>query len=61
MIAVSCNLIFTFGDVALANKGNRPPQAMIKLSANCDIKWTVFTTNIAFSLEFTKSNTVLVE
>lgn len=28
----------TFGDVALANKGNRPPQAMIKLSANCEIK-----------------------
>lgn len=51
----------TFGDVALANNGNKPPQAIIKLSANWEIKWTVFTTNIAFSLEFTKSSTLLVE
>lgn len=51
----------TFGEVALASKGNRPPQAIIKLSANCDIKWTVLTTKIAFSLAFTKSNTLFVE
>lgn len=53
--------LLTFGDVALASKGNNPPQAIIKLSANCEIKWTVFTTKIAFSLAFTKSNTLLVE
>lgn len=34
---------------------------MIKLSANCDIKWTVFTTKIAFSLLLTKSSTDFVE
>lgn len=54
-------IIVTLGDVALASKGNRPPHAMIKLSANCEIKCTVFTTNIAFSAELTKSKTLLVE
>lgn len=51
----------TFGDVADARSGNKPPQAIIKLSASCEIKCTVFTTKIAFSLELTKSNTLFVE
>lgn len=51
----------TFGEVADANKGNKPPQAIIRLSANCEIRWTVFTTKMAFSLLFTKSNTDFVE
>lgn len=28
----------TLGDVAEANNGNNPPQAMIRLSDNCDIR-----------------------
>ena len=53
--------ILTFGEVAEANKGSKPPQAMIKLSANCEIKCTVLTTKIAFSPLLTKSKTDLVE
>lgn len=34
---------------------------MIRLSASCDIRCTVLTTKMAFSLEFTKSRTLLVE
>jgi len=34
---------------------------MIRLSANWEIKWTVFTTKIAFSLLLTKSKTDFVE
>lgn len=52
---------FTFGDVADASKGNNPPQAIIKLSDNCEIKCTVLTTNIAFSVPLTKSKTDFVE
>lgn len=51
----------TLGDVADANNGNSPPQAIIKLSDNCEIKCTVLTTNIAFSAPFTKSKTDFVE
>lgn len=51
----------TLGDVADASSGNSPPHAIIKLSDNCEIKYTVFTTKIAFSVPLTKSNTVLVE
>lgn len=47
--------------MAEANKGSNPPQAIIKLSANCDIRCTVFTTNMALSLLFTKSRTDFVE
>lgn len=53
--------MLTFGEVADARSGRSPPQAMIKLSANCEIRCTVFTTKIAFSLLFTKSNTDFVE
>lgn len=52
---------FTFGDVADASKGNSPPQAIIRLSDNCEIKCTVLTTNIAFSVPLTKSKTDFVE
>lgn len=34
---------------------------MIRLSASCEIKWTVLTTKMAFSLLLTKSKTVFVE
>lgn len=51
----------TFGDVAEASNGKSPPQAIIKLSANCEIKCTVLTTNIALSLLLTKSRTDFVE
>ena len=54
-------VVLTFGEVADANKGSNPPQAMIKLSANCEIKCTVLTTKIAFSPLLTKSKTDLVE
>lgn len=47
--------------MADANNGKRPPHAMIRLSASCEIKWTVLTTNIAFSLLLTKSSTDFVE
>uniref|UniRef100_A0A915KAU4 Uncharacterized protein n=1 Tax=Romanomermis culicivorax TaxID=13658 RepID=A0A915KAU4_ROMCU len=40
----------TFGEVAAANKGRRPPQAITRLSTSCEIICTVFTTNTAFSL-----------
>ena len=53
--------VLTFGEVADANKGSNPPQAMIKLSANCEIRCTVLTTKIAFSPLLTKSKTDLVE
>lgn len=60
--AVPCTIKkLTFGDVAEASRGNNPPQAIIKLSANCEIKCTVLTTNIALSLLLTKSKTDLVE
>lgn len=51
----------TLGDVADASNGNSPPQAMIKLSDNCEIKCTVFTTKMAFSDPLTKSKTDFVE
>jgi hypothetical protein len=47
--------------VADASNGRRPPHAMIRLSANWEIKWTVFTTKMAFSLLLTKSKTDFVE
>jgi len=31
-------MYFTLGDVADASNGNNPPQAMIRLSDNCEIK-----------------------
>lgn len=46
--------------MAEANSGNSPPQAMIKLSDNCDIRWTALTTKMALSPLFTNSNTDLV-
>jgi len=55
------NNYLTLGDVAAASNGNSPPQAMIKLSDNCEIKCTVLTTKIAFSAPLTKSKTDLVE
>jgi hypothetical protein len=33
---------------------------MIRLSASCEMRWTVLTTKIAFSALFTKSSTDLV-
>jgi hypothetical protein len=53
--------IRTFGEVADASKGSSPPQAIMRLSASCEIRWTVFTTKMAFSLLFTKSRTDFVE
>ena len=50
----------TFGEVAAARRGSRPPQAVIRLSASWEIMWVAFTTNIWFSDAFTKSITVLV-
>jgi hypothetical protein len=49
-----------FGEVADARRGSSPPQAMIRLSASWEMRWTVLTTKIAFSALFTKSNTDLV-
>ena len=54
-------IIRTFGEVAEARSGNNPPQAIIRLSASWEIRCTVLTTKIAFSLLFTKSSTDLVE
>lgn len=51
----------TLGDVAEASNGNSPPQAIMRLSASWDMRCTVLTTNIAFSLLLTKSNTDFVE
>lgn len=31
-------VVRTFGEVADARSGNNPPQAIIRLSASCDIK-----------------------
>lgn len=47
--------------MAEASNGNKPPQAIIKLSASWDIKCTVLTTNMALSLLLTKSRTDFVE
>lgn len=55
------NKALTLGEVAEARRGKRPPQAMIRLSASWEMRCTVFTTNMAFSLLFTKSSTLLVE
>ena len=49
------------GDVAEASRGSRPPQAMMRLSASCEMRWTVLTTKMPFSVLFTKSRTDLVE
>ena len=54
-------MILTFGDVADARSGRSPPQAMMRLSASCEMRCTVFTTNTAFSAALTKSSTDLVE
>lgn len=51
----------TLGEVALASNGNNPPQAIIKLSANCDIICTVLTTKTALSDEFTNSRILFDE
>lgn len=50
----------TWGDVAEANKGSNPPQAIIKLSDSWDIKWTALTTKMALSPLLTNSNTDFV-
>lgn len=52
--------VITWGEVAEANKGSNPPQAIIKLSDNCDIKWTALTTKMALSPLLTNSSTDLV-
>lgn len=49
------------GLVAEARRGRSPPHAMIKLSASWEIRCTVLTTKMAFSLLLTKSKTLLVE
>ena len=61
MVMIFLQNSLTLGEVADASNGRRPPHAMIRLSANCEIKCTVLTTNMAFSALFTKSNTDLVE
>lgn len=55
------SIILTFGEVAEASNGNKPPQAIIRLSASCDMRCTVLTTKIALSLLLTKSSTDFVE
>ena len=55
------HMTLTFGDVADARSGRSPPHAMMRLSASCEMRCTVFTTNTAFSAAFTKSSTDLVE
>ena len=60
-MVTSAGIVLTFGEVAEARRGRSPPQAMMRLSANCEMRCTVFTTNTAFSAELTKSSTDLVE
>lgn len=44
--------------VALAKSGKRPPQALVSISASCEMIWIVFTQNIALSTLLTASRTV---
>lgn len=51
--------MLTFGEVAAARRGSNPPQDVMRLSASWEIMCVTLTTYTWFSLEFTKSITVL--